>query len=318
MNIIKEAQRVLSAESKALETLSQSLDNNFVEACEKIRKANKVVVSGVGKSGIVGKKIAATFSSVGIPSIFLHPTEALHGDLGIVNEGDVSILISKSGTTDELLVLFPYLKKRTCIISITSNSNSLLSKKSDIHLLIPLDKEACPIELAPTTSTTMTMALGDAIAASLMRLNKFVEKDFAMNHPLGQLGKNLSTTVGDVMHTGINIPIIDISRSFKDALIVMTDKPLGCLCVVDNNKLVGIITDGDTRRALNNFDLISDIKIVDVMTSNPITVKEDTLVGRALSVMENRKSQINVLPVVDDNNTCIGIVRIHDLIKSGL
>lgn len=318
MDIIKEAQRVLIEESKALESLSFSLDESFITACHEIKNASKVIISGVGKSGIVGKKIAATFSSVGIPSLFLHPVEALHGDLGIVNEEDVSILISKSGTTDELILLYPYLKKRTNIIAITTNQESYLAKHSDIHLYIPLQKEACPIELAPTTSTTLTMALGDAIAASVMKMNNFSEVEFAFNHPLGQLGKNLTITVGDVMHKGNNIPLIEVNSSFRDALIVMTDKPLGCLCVVDNHRLVGIVTDGDTRRALNRFESISEIQINDIMTSNPITVSSDTLVGRALSVMENRKSQINVLPVVDNQNRCVGIVRIHDLIKSGL
>ena len=318
MDLIKEAQRVLTEEAKALEILSNSLDENFIIACQQIQKASKVIISGVGKSGLVGKKIAATFSSVGIPSLFLHPVEALHGDLGIVNESDVSILISKSGTTEELLLLFPYLKKRTNIIAITTNKDSYLANISDVHLHIPLEKESCPIELAPTTSTTLTMALGDALAASVMKLNNFTEVDFALNHPLGQLGKNLTITVGDVMHKGNSIPLIDVDSTFKDALIVMTDKPLGCLCVLDNEKLVGIITDGDTRRALNRYDLISDIQINEIMTANPITVTSDTLVGRALSVMENRKSQINVLPVVDANNRCIGVVRIHDLIKSGL
>jgi arabinose-5-phosphate isomerase len=318
MDIIKEAQRVLIEESKALKSLSFSLDESFITACHEIKNANKVIISGVGKSGIVGKKIAATFSSVGIPSLFLHPVEALHGDLGIVNEEDVSILISKSGTTDELILLYPYLKKRTNIIAITTNQESYLAKHSDIHLYIPLQKEACPIELAPTTSTTLTMALGDAIAASVMKMNNFSEVEFAFNHPLGQLGKNLTITVGDVMHKGNNIPLIEVNSSFRDALIVMTDKPLGCLCVVDNHRLVGIVTDGDTRRALNRYESISEIQINDIMTSNPITVSSDTLVGRALSVMENRKSQINVLPVVDNQNRCVGIVRIHDLIKSGL
>lgn len=318
MDIIKEAQRVLIEESKALESLSFSLDESFITACHEIKNANKVIISGVGKSGIVGKKIAATFSSVGIPTLFLHPVEALHGDLGIVNEEDVSILISKSGTTDELILLYPYLKKRTNIIAITTNQESYLAKHSDIHLYIPLQKEACPIELAPTTSTTLTMALGDAIAASVMKMNNFSEVEFAFNHPLGQLGKNLTITVGDVMHKGNNIPLIEVNSSFRDALIVMTDKPLGCLCVVDNHRLVGIVTDGDTRRALNRYESISEIQINDIMTSNPITVSSDTLVGRALSVMENRKSQINVLPVVDNQNRCVGIVRIHDLIKSGL
>lgn len=318
MDLIKEAKRVILAESAALIDLYNSIDSSFDFACREIKKANKIIITGVGKSGIIGKKIAATFTSVGIPAIFLHPVDALHGDMGIVEEGDVTILISKSGTTDELILLFPYLKKRTIIISITTNKESFLAKSSDIHLYVPLMREACPIELAPTTSTTSTMALGDALAASVMMLNHFKESDFANNHPLGQLGKNLTLTVGDVMHKNEDIPIISVDKSFREALIVMTDKPMGCLCITDNNRLVGIITDGDTRRALNQFENISEIKLENIMTHNPITVNIDTLIGRALSIMENRKSQINVLPVVDENNKCIGIVRIHDLIKSGL
>lgn len=318
MDLIKEAKRVILAESAALIDLYNIIDSSFDSACREIKKANKVIITGVGKSGLVGKKIAATFTSVGIPAIFLHPVDALHGDLGIVENDDVTILISKSGTTDELILLLPYLKKRTTIISITTNKESYLAKSSDIHLYVPLTREACPIELAPTTSTTSTMALGDALAASVMMLNQFKESDFAYNHPLGQLGKNLTLTVGDIMHKNEDIPIISVDKSFRDALIVMTDKPMGCLCITDNKKLVGIITDGDTRRALNQFENISEIKLENIMTHNPITVNIDTLIGRALSIMENRKSQINVLPVVDENNKCIGIVRIHDLIKSGL
>lgn len=317
MNLIKEAQRVLKEESDALIALANTLGDDFINACTEIKSANKVVISGVGKSGIVGKKIAATFSSVGIPALFLHPVEALHGDIGIVNEGDITILVSKSGSTDELILLLPYLKKRTKIIAITSQQNSNLATNADIHLFVPVEKEACPIEVAPTTSTTATMALGDALAACIMKLNNFNEVDFAKNHPLGQLGRNLSTLVKEVMHIGENIPIVSIEDTFKDALMTMTNKPLGCVCVVDNHKLVGLITDGDCRRALNSNDVISEIKISDIMTKDPITIEESILVGRALSIMENRKSQISVLPVTDNNNKLIGLVRIHDLIKSG-
>ena len=318
MDLIKEAQRVISEEAMALYRLAEELDSNFIDACHDIKSANKVIITGIGKSGIIAKKISATFSSVGIPSIYLNPVDALHGDLGIVEKGDVTILISKSGTTDELLLLVPYLKKRTKIISITANKDSYLARNTDLHLFIPINKEACPIELAPTTSTTSTLALGDALAACVMKLNDFKESDFAYNHPLGQLGKNLTLTVNDVMHKNNDIPIIDVNMSFKDALIVMTNKPLGCLCVVNDGLLVGLITDGDTRRALNKYNNISDISLSDIMTSNPITITSDILVGRALSVMENRKSQINVLPVVDENNKCVGVVRIHDLIRSGI
>ena len=316
MNILEEAKRVLSEESKAILNSIDYLDDNFLNSCKAIKEANKVVICGVGKSGLIGAKISATFSSVGIPSISLHPTDALHGDLGLIQYNDITILISKSGSTDELVLLFPYLKKRTKIISITSQKSSFLAKNSDYHLYIPVEKEACPVELAPTTSTTATLAMGDALAACVMKLNNFTEIDFANNHPLGQLGKNMTLSVGDVMHRGESIPLINKNATFKEALIEMTDKSLGCLCVTDSDRLVGIITDGDTRRALNRYNLISDIKIEDIMTANPITVNESTLIGRALSAMENRKSQINVLPVVDDNHKCVGVVRIHDLIKS--
>lgn len=317
MNLIEEAKRVLKEESEAIINLSENLDDSFIQACNKIQTAKKVIISGVGKSGIVAKKMAATFSSVGIPALFLHPVEALHGDIGIVEDDDITILISKSGSTDELVLLFPYLKKRTSVISITSRSNSYLAEKSDVHLYVPIEKEACPIEIAPTTSTTATMALGDAIAACVMRINNFDEIDFAKNHPLGQLGRNLSTSVKEVMHIGDDLPVVNIQDEFKQALMEMTNKPLGCVCVIDEGSLIGIITDGDCRRALSENDVISKIKLSDVMTFDPITIKEDILVGRALSIMENRKSQISVLPVVNENNDLTGLVRIHDLIKSG-
>ncbi len=317
MNLLEEARRVLKEESDSIIDLSNSLDDNFINACAEIKSAKKVIITGVGKSGIVAKKIAATFSSVGIPALFLHPVEALHGDIGIVSEGDLSILISKSGSTDELVLLLPYLKKRTKIIAITSQQNSNLATNSDVHLYVPVEKEACPIEIAPTTSTTSTMALGDAIAACIMKMNNFSEVDFANNHPLGQLGRNLNTYVRDVMHIGDAIPTVEIDSDFKQALMAMTNKPLGCVCVVDSGTLMGLITDGDCRRALSSNDIISKIKLSDIMTDNPITIGEDVLVGRALSIMENRKSQISVLPVTDPSNKLIGLVRIHDLIKSG-
>ena len=316
--IKEEGIRVLKEESEALANQIDLIGDEFESAVKEISSAQQIAIMGVGKSGLVGKKISATFSSVGIPSVFLHPVDALHGDLGILTEDDLCILISKSGTTEELIKIIPYIKERCKTSSITANRESYLAKNTDYSLLILDTKEACPLELAPTTSTTLTIALGDAIAAAVMVYKGFDSKSFAKNHPLGQLGRNLTITVKDIMHKSHDLPLVNVGTTFKDGLIEMTDKALGCLCIHNNNKLVGIITDGDTRRALNKFDDIINLKVEDVMTSDPISIKKDTLLGEALSVMENRKSQINVLPVVNEDDECIGVVRVHDIIKSEL
>lgn len=316
--LLEEGKRIIKDEAEALLNQVEYLDESFIDAVELISDANKVVFLGVGKSGLVAKKISATFSSVGIPSVFLHPVEALHGDLGVLDSNDICILISKSGTTEELVKIIPYVKERCKTISITANNESYLAKNTNVSLLLVNANEACPIQLAPTTSTTLTMALGDALAGAVMIKDKFDAKSFAKNHPLGQLGRNLTLSVNDIMHKGKDLPIVELGKSFKDGLIEMTDKALGCLCIHSNNSLVGIITDGDTRRALNKYDDIKQLKVEDVMTKSPISVSKETLLGEALSVMENRKSQINVLPVVDSSNKCIGVVRIHDIIKSEL
>jgi arabinose-5-phosphate isomerase len=314
--IINEAHRVFQEESDALSRLKIQNSDNIFEAVKLIIESNKVICSGVGKSGLIAQKIAATFSSLGIPALFLHPIEALHGDIGIVQDNDISILLSKSGSTDELLQLFPFLKSRTKIISITSNKNSFLANNSDVWLDARIEKEACAINLAPTTSTTMALAIGDALAACLVKAKKFSKEDFSKNHPLGQLGRNLTLRVKDVMHSGNDLPIVNIDDDFKFAIIEITNKNLGASLVYEKNQLVGIITDGDVRRALMTYNSIAGLKAKDVMTQKPIFTNVDTLLGDALSQMEDRKSQISILPVLDENGSCIGLLRIHDILKS--
>ncbi len=312
------AKQTFDSEIKSLEDARTRLDENFANAVNLIANSHKIIVSGVGKSGIVAKKIAATFSSIGISSVFLHPVEALHGDIGLVQKGDVAILLSKSGNTEELVKLIPFLKMRSAhIISITGNINSYLARHSDAILDGSVDKEACPFNLAPTSSTTVALVLGDSLAVCSMLLKKLTLEDFSKLHPLGQIGRTITLKVKDVMHQGKELPIIPITSTFKEALIEMSHKPLGCVCICnDDYNLLGIITDGDIRRLLSKYDNLKDIVVENVMTRNPICIDEDELLISALATMENRTSQINVLPVVE-NNKLIGLIRLHDIVKSG-
>lgn len=320
MDIIKEAKRVINDEIQALHQVCENVDDSFQRAVEIIDKSNKVVVTGVGKSGLIAKKIASTFSSIGVPSIFLHPVDALHGDIGQVQEGDSALFLSKSGSTVDIIRLMPYLVRRNIpIISIVGNKNSYLSRSSDVVINASISKEACPLNQAPTSSTTVALALGDALAVCLMKLRNFTPEDFSLLHPLGQIGRNTTVQAGDVMHKNSGLPIVYEESDFKDALIEITGKGLGCVCVLNHSKeLIGIITDGDVRRALQKIDNITALKSKDVMTADPICIKQDVYLGEAISIMENRESQINVLPVVDNQNKCIGVIRVHDIIKSGI
>lgn len=319
-DIIMYAKEVIQTELLAIKRVSERLDSNLERAVTLLLKAEKVIISGIGKSGLIARKIAATLTSTGTPALFLHPVEGLHGDIGIISENDVAVLLSKSGSTEELLRIIPYLRQRkTPIISIVGNIDSPIATLSDIVLDGSVDKEACPLNLAPTASTIAALALGDALAMVLMRLKKINNQDFAFLHPLGQLGKNLTIKVNDIMHTGSSLPLVRPTDNFRNALIESTSKSLGCVCVVDNeNNLLGIITDGDVRRILQENDDIRTLTIGDVMVRNPITVSRDALLGEALSMMENRPNQISILPVVDEMNTCIGIIRIHDILRTGL
>lgn len=318
--ILEIAKETLQNEINSLLQLKDSLDENFVRAVELILSARKIIVSGIGKSGIIGRKIAGTFLSIGLPCVFMHSVDALHGDIGIVSEGDLAILLSKSGSTEEIVQLVPFLKNRGAkIISIVGSEHSFLAKQSDVTIVARVDREACPLNIVPTSSAMVALAVGDALAACIMKIKNLTIEDFARQHPLGQLGRNLILRVEDVMHKGDNLPLVRPNNSFREAVIEITNKKLGCVCVVeDGNTLVGIITDGDVRRTLQKFDNIDQLKVVDVMTKNPIKVHYSALLGEALSLMEQRESQINVLPVVDDNDTCIGVIRLHDIVRSSI
>ncbi|MFP4369072.1 MAG: SIS domain-containing protein [Candidatus Kapaibacterium sp.] len=317
--LIDTGREVIREEIKALGHMAGLLNSDFAEAARLVSDSNKLIVTGIGKSGLVGKKIAATFSSFGISAVYLHPVEALHGDIGLVQKNDAALLLSKSGSTDELVKFIPYLKMRQAkIISIVGNINSFLSRAADITLNAYVEKEACPFNLAPTTSSTAALAMGDALAIAVMKLKGITLEDFARLHPLGQIGRNITIQVRDIMHTNSNMPKVDIDCSFREALIEITNKGLGCACILDGDKLKGIITDGDVRRLLQIREDLTDLKVSEIMTKDPITVSEFAYLGEALALMENRKSQINVLPVVNNLGRCTGLIRLHDIIRSGL
>ncbi len=321
MNILEEAKRVLEIELDALIRTKNLLDEGFVQAVELIyRSRGKVIITGMGKSGLIGRKIAATLSSTGTLSVFLHPAEGMHGDLGIVSADDVIIAVSKGGEGDEILGILPSIKKIGAkIISLVGDRNSSLAKASDIVIDASVEKEACPINLAPTASTTVVLVLGDALAAVLLKMRGFKPTDFALYHPGGQLGKQLLLKVRDIMHSGKESPVSYEDTLIKDALIEMTSKSMGGVNIVNReHKLVGIITDGDLRRAIQQHKNILELQAKDVMTKTPITITGEVMAIEALKLMENRSSQIMVLPVVDEANTVVGILRLHDLVRCGL
>lgn len=270
-----------------------------------------MVLTGIGKSGLICKKIAATFASTGTPAFFLHPGDAAHGDLGMVRGDDTVIAVSNSGETAELLNIVPIIKSFGIpVIAITNNSESSLARFSDVTLLLHVEKEACPLGLAPTTSTTATLALGDALAVTLMKLKGFKSEDFARFHPGGKLGIRLSK-VKDIMRKGDDIPVVSPSTSLKEVIYEISSKKLGATVVVEDRKLVGIITDGDLRRAFEkgvNFDT----RAKDIMTENPKTIREDIFAEKAVEIME--KYKITVLPVVDENGQITGIIHLHDIL----
>ncbi|MBK9247742.1 MAG: KpsF/GutQ family sugar-phosphate isomerase [Ignavibacteria bacterium] len=310
------AREVLLSESNALSTVAKALNKDFITAVDCIVTANKLIVVGIGKSGIIAQKIAATFASVGTCAIYLHPVDALHGDIGVLESNDVCLLLSKSGNTSEVLQLVPYLKKKGVkIISIVGTLNSPIARLSDVALSASIEKEACPYNLAPTTSASVTMGLGDALALSVMKAKNFTASDFAENHPSGQLGRNLNIRVKDVMHKGIELPRIHLNATFREALIASSAKGLGCVCVVESERLEGIITDGDIRRILQQHDDIRYLTVDEVRTKNPLTIHENAMIGEALSLMEHRESQINVLPVLNDSQLCVGVIRLHDILR---
>jgi arabinose-5-phosphate isomerase len=317
--IINNGKEVIRIEAEAIADLQHSINEDFVNTVETIfASKGRVVLTGMGKSGLIARKIVATLNSTGTAAIYLHPTDALHGDLGMVRSEDVVILISKSGGTEEISNLLPMLKRMNVkLIAMCGNKESKLARECDLFLNISVKEEACPYDLAPTASTTATLALGDALAVSLLKKRNFTAKDFAFLHPGGSLGKRLSLKIKEVMITGDRIPRVNQNTSIKDVIIEITSKRLGTTCVLDENgKLAGIITDGDLRRLLEITLDITGLSASDVMTTNPKVLKEEYLASFALQQMENFK--ITSLVIVNDQNHPVGIIHLHDLINLGL
>jgi len=310
---------VIDTELAAVNALKQQIDNNFVAACKLILGCTgRVVVIGMGKSGHIGHKIAATMASTGTPAFFVHPGEASHGDLGMITPKDVVIALSNSGETGEILTIIPILKRLSVpMISITGNTASTLSTEADINLHAGVEKEACPLGLAPTSSTTVALVLGDALAVALLDARGFTEEDFALSHPGGSLGRRLLLHVKDIMHSGDSIPQVTENASLRDALLVMTEKGLGMTAIVDNQQnVLGIYTDGDLRRTLDkNIDIHSAL-IKDVMTANCKTISSHLLAAEALTQMQLNK--INAILVVNENNQLTGALNMHDLLRAGV
>ena len=313
------ARQVLDIEAGALRALSDRLDTGFVDAVQLILACSgRVVVSGMGKSGHVGGKIAATLASTGTPAFFMHPGEASHGDLGMIAHDDVVLALSNSGESNEIVSIVPLIKRRGAkLIAMTGNPDSTLARESDAHLNASVDKEACPLNLAPTASTTAALALGDALAVALLDARGFSADDFARTHPGGSLGRRLLVHVRDVMHSGDALPKVDHEATLKAALFEMTQKGLGMTAVVDAaGKVAGLFTDGDLRRALEHALDLQHAEIADLMTPNPKTIRADELAVAAVEKMETLK--INGLLVVDEDNTLVGALNMHDLLKAGV
>ena len=319
MNTIKRAKEVLEIEAAAIKSLKPRIGHNFTKALNLILKTKgRVVVSGMGKTGIIAQKFSATLASTGTPSLFLHSAEAVHGDLGKVTCDDIVVIISNSGTSEELKQLLPLLKKiGSKIIALTGNTQSILAKYSDVVLDISVKKEACPLGLAPTASTTATLAMTDALAVCLLELKGFKEKDFAFFHPGGLLGKKLLLKVEDIMRTGKANPVVNEEKSVSAVLLKITEARAGSATVVDKKgKLKGIFTDGDLRRHLKIGENLTKRKIKDVMTKNPTVVGKDMLAVEAIRILKEKK--IDEVPVVDINRRPIGLLDVQDLLKAGL
>ncbi len=314
--IIKLAQKVLNIESEEIIRASKNISINFTNAVNEILNCTgRVVVSGMGKSGHIARKIASTFASTGTPAFFMHPGEASHGDLGLITKNDIVIFFSNSGQSDELISIFPTIKRIGAkIIGISGNIDSELANESDIHISAAVTKEACPLGLAPTASSSVSLALGDALAICVLDLREFTAEDFAISHPGGNLGKNILIKVKDIMRTGKNIPSVNIKSSLKDAIEEISNKKVGFTGIVSNeNKLMGILTDGDLRRALLNKKNI-DSSIEECMTKDPITLKGSEMAIEAVNIME--KSKINCFLITDKNQKVIGMLNLNDLFAS--
>jgi arabinose-5-phosphate isomerase len=320
MNIPDKAKRVLRIEADAISSLIERIGENFLKAIDTLSSCKgRVVVTGMGKSGIIGKKIAATLASTGTPALFLHPAEGVHGDLGMITKGDVLLAISNSGETEELNKILPLIKRLDVkLISLTGGLNSTLAKASDVVLDVGVKEEACPLGLIPTASTTAALAMGDALAVALLEKRGFKEEDFAFFHPGGSIGKKLFIQVKDLMHTGDSLPTVSLSTPMSKTVIKMSSKRLGHTIVLDNdNKIAGVITDGDLRRGIEKWgQRLFELTAGEVMTRNPKTISEDELAAKALSVMESYS--ITALLVPDKDGRPVGIIHLHDILKQGI
>ena len=315
---INSAKRTLDVESKALTKLAANLDQKFSNLCEVIlRSKGKIITLGVGKSGHIAQKISATLSSTGSPSYFIHATEALHGDIGVISKNDSVLILSHSGESKEIIDLIPSLKNIGCkIFSFTGPTESTIAKSTDINISTEVDKEACPLDLAPTSSTTAALALGDALAIALLESRKFSPQDFAKSHPGGKLGKKLTLKVEDIMSKGKDFPIVSPNTFLSKALVEISNKGLGMVAVIDKKKLKGVFTDGDLRRTIGSKKDIHKTKISSVMSKNVKTIQQSSLASKAIETME--KNNIYVLIVLDSKKTPVGVLRMHDLMQSGL
>mgnify|MGYP001266740962 FL=1 len=314
-NYIASARRTFKIESDAIKSLSKQLDTNFTSLCDQVRfNDGKFIIMGVGKSGHIGQKISATLSSTGTGSIFIHPTEAAHGDMGLIDKNDIVLLISNSGETDEIINIIPSLKRLSLkIASLTSNKKSTIARSSDIPIIINSEKEACPLNLAPTSSTTSALAFGDALAIALLESKGFTKTDFASSHPAGKLGKKLITQVQHIMHKGKDIPSVGQNTLLSKALIEITEKNLGITLIKNKSKVIGIFTDGDLRRCLNEKIDINKTKIRDVMTKKFKKIDFNTLAIDAAELME--KNKIFTLVVMNGDRN-VGVISMHDLIQA--
>lgn len=319
MDLIQIAQETFQTESEALKAMAQRLDHHFLDAVALILSTKgKLIVTGVGKSGLVGAKMAATFASTGTSSFFLHPTEALHGDLGMIGKDDTLLAISSSGESEELTKILPHIKRfEIPLIGLTGNADSTLARYADVWIDISVEKEACPLNVAPTTSTTLTMALGDALAVALMHKRGFKKEDFASFHPGGALGKRLFVKIKDLMHTE-NLPVIQKDTPLKEAVVAMSEGKLGTVLIVDEKGVfTALLSDGDLRRALMRKDFSMDQLAIDYATLHPKSYSNtELLASEALEIIENERIQL--LPITDKEGKIIGVLHIHDLVNAGI
>ena len=310
---------VIRNEAAAVKALEERISDDFAQACAYMLACEgRIVVTGMGKSGHIGNKIAATLASTGSPAFFVHPGEASHGDLGMITGKDVVLALSNSGETAELLTILPLIKRLSApLIAMTGNPGSNLAREADVHVDVSVAQEACPLNLAPTSSTTASLAMGDALAIALLEARGFTEADFALSHPGGSLGRRLLLHIGDIMHSGEQIPIVQESDSLRNALMEMTKKGLGMTAVVDaEDRLTGIYTDGDLRRTLDHGVDVHNCRISEVMTKGCVTASAGLLAAEGLQIMEERK--INSLLIVDDNHRVVGALNMHDLLRAGV